>query len=521
VKHPLLIHPPPFAVPDPTGWGTVSDVVPMGLLSVAEACRTAGFDPLIVQLLDAARVIASVEGNRAWDDNRWRALVHRILTEHRPRAVGVQCHWSYQWAGALAVAEWTKAFDPSIHVTMGGVHAGAMARAILETVPVVDSIVIGEGEGSYSDLLRALDAGEGSAPPEGVLWRGSDGAIEGQEIGRAVRASDVPVLTLDPALLWPENRGRYVGLPFMRGRCPKPCTFCALNSKRLYPAKQESLDHLLDTQLPVFLERSVPLYLPEHFSGHKPLEALAAALTRHGRAGQVLVDVHPGMITPRVVTALASIAARADRLRLWLGVESGSEAVRRRAGRPYGDAEVLGAFDALAAAGLAQLQSSILIGLPGETEADIGLSDRLVATLNERGILANVLPVVAFPETALYRDATSLGLTLHMKEAPSFEKLSRGWHAPIERESISFESESLDVRARIEATLKLRLRQRVRMGYRVTPELFRTMEHLPGDRAPGECEALSERYEPLLRGPRFGGPVVPTRFWAPPAGARA
>jgi radical SAM superfamily enzyme YgiQ (UPF0313 family) len=325
----------------------------------------------------------------------------------------------------------------------------------------------------------------------------------------------VPILSFDPELLWPPGRGRLVGLPFVRGRCPQPCTYCSLNSERLYPTLQASLQDQLEAQLPLFLSHRVPLYLPEHFTGPKPLEALAAALeAAGGRASVVLVDVHPRMIRARAVDALARIAARADRLRVWLGVESGAEAVRARAGRPLADGDVLGAFDRLAAAGIEGLQASMMVGLPGERVEDVMASDALIARLNARGILANVLPVVAFPETALYRDPGAFGVRLRMRTPLDFERLSRGWHLPIEEGAISMESDALSAGERVEATLKLRLRQRERLGYRTTPELFRTMEHLPGLRVPGDCETMLARYAPLLASPRFGGAVTPTRIWS-------
>ena len=153
-----------------------------------------------------------------------------------------------------------------------------------------------------------------------------------------------------------------------------------------------------------------------------------------------------------------------------------------------------------------------LLGDPLFQDAELG-----PAELNERGVLSNVLPVVAFPETRLFREAGALGLTLHMRTPHEFEALSRGWHAPIARDAISVSSLDLDRDERVEAVLKLRLRQRERLGYRTTPELFRTMEHLPGLRVPGETELMVERYEPVLAGPRFGGPVRPSRIWTPEA----
>lgn len=491
-------------------------MVPMGLLYLAEACRLAGFAPQVVQLHDAAALIQGMEGGRRFTDERWRLVVERLLEETTPRAVGIQCHWSYQAAGAHAVARWVKTCAPEVHVTLGGVHAGALAEATLEQVPEVDAVVVGDGDGAYPALLRALEAG-GALDVPGVVVRRADGTITGGGRQAApLPADDVPLLSFDTDLLWPPGRGRLVGLPFMRGRCPQPCTYCSLNSERLYPGLQRSLEAQLEAQLPVLIARQVPLYLPEHFAGPKPLEALARALeASEAPASVVLVDVHPKMIKGRAVEALARIRARCERLRLWLGVESGSERVRARAGRVISTADILGAFASLAEAGIPELQAAMMVGLPGETNADVMESDALIEQLNARGVLANVLPVVAFPETAIFRDPDAFGVTLRMRTPRDFERLSHGWHAPIDAPAISLASDALDVEARICATLKLRLRQRERLGYRTTPELFRTMEHLPGLRVPGETETMIERYAPYLESDRFGPRVRPSRVWRP------
>jgi radical SAM superfamily enzyme YgiQ (UPF0313 family) len=499
----------------PTDYVAVADVVPMGLLYLAEACRARGYDPLVVQLQDAAAVISSMEGGSRFTPDRWKDLLSRLLDEMAPTAVGIQCHWSYHSAGAFAVARWVKELRPQVHVTLGGVHAGAMAREILHAVDAVDAVVVGDGDQVYPDLLDALARSE-SPPDGGLVHRRSDGTVPSASVTARPPAADaVSVLSFDPTLLWPEGRGRYIGLPFMRGRCPKPCTFCSLNSELLYPVLEKSLVRQLEEQLPAMVSRRIPLYLPEHFAGPKPLEALARALEETGTASMVLVDAHPGTITDRAVTALSRIAARADRLRIWLGVEAGSERVRRAAGRDYDDATLLAAFDRLQGAGITGLQSSIMVGLPGETESDVMASDAMIGRLNEKGILANVLPVIAFPETTIFRDPAGSGVSLRMKTPEDFERLSVGWHAPIAPDYVSFESAALDARARVEATLKLRLRQRNRLGFRTTPELFRTMEHLPGLRVAGEAEAMVARYAPVLGGSRFGGPVTPDRYWSP------
>jgi radical SAM superfamily enzyme YgiQ (UPF0313 family) len=501
-------------MPNPAEWQSVSDLVPIGLLYLAEACRARGHEPLVVQLHDAAAALSRIESGSRWGEERWKELIGRLLGEWRPSAVGVQLHWSYQNAGAAAVARIVKEIDPGIHVTLGGVHASALSRAILDAIPAVDSVVVGDGDTAYPQLLDALKRGADGAVP-GVLRRCADGSVAGDGGAASPAPADVPVLTFDSDLVWPPGRGRYVGLPFMRGRCPKPCTFCSLNSQLLYPELQRSLERQLEEQVPIMVARGIPMYLPENYAGPKPLEALTRVLEGAGRASAIFVDIHPAMVNARVAAALGRLETLTPRLRVWLGVESGSHAVRERAGRRITRDGILEAFDRLAGAGVARLQSSVMVGLPGETEAEVAESDALIGELNARGILANVLPCVAFPETDIFRRPDHYGIRLAMREVADFDRLSLGWFAPISGDAISFATEGMDASARVEATLKLRLRQRTRLGYRVTPELFRAMEHLPGLRVPGEGEAMTEHYARLLESPRFGGPVRPERFWTP------
>ncbi len=453
----------------------MSDLVPTGLLYLAEACRRHGMSPLVVLLPEAARVIAEAEGGQ-WDDQRWRALMARLFDATRPQAVGIQCHWSYQTAGALAVARWVKSLDPGVHVTLGGVHAGATAGGLLAHSRDVDSVVIGEGDEAYPLFLRSLQGRRTTSPP---------------------------------------GRSRIVGFPFVRGRCPRPCTFCWLNSSVLYPRGQSVLTQQLGSQLPLLLERRIPIYLPENDAGPVALGALADALERAGKARQVFADLNPGSVDTRVVAAVRRLRENAERTRVWLGVEAGSERVRRLGGRRYADSEILCGVDRLREVPGVPVQASVMVGLPGETDANLDATDRLVGALNRRGILANVLPCVAFPGTRLFKSSRAFRISLTMRTTADFERLSKGWFAPIASDTMSFRSGELDADARVEATLKLRLRQRVRMGYRVTPELFRMMEHLPGLRVPGETERMTEQFSRYLEGPRFGGPVRRTRFWSP------
>ncbi len=125
---------------------------------------------------------------------------------------------------------------PDAWIILGGEGVSGLADLLLDTCPV-DAIVLGQGEGPWSEILSARDAGEGLPALPNIATRGRT------EIAvRNVRApnpfSDLAALpfpdwtgfTLDA--YWSEGRSHMAGgqtryLPIAASRgCPFKCKFC-------------------------------------------------------------------------------------------------------------------------------------------------------------------------------------------------------------------------------------------------------------------------------------------------------
>lgn len=59
-----------------------------------------------------------------------------------------------------------KRLNPNIHITFGGPQATMCPKETLEQYPQIDTVVIGEGEVTYLELINRLELGQ---PLEGVL----------------------------------------------------------------------------------------------------------------------------------------------------------------------------------------------------------------------------------------------------------------------------------------------------------------------------------------------------------------
>lgn len=466
----LLLHPPPYLHEGRDPFGRISYIVPVGLHAVATHLDSRGFRVTLARL-----GVLAAQHPQPMTSASWDTLLGSLLARRQAPLVAIQCHWSQYAEGARDVAERVRRLAPATRVVLGGVHAAALAEDLLREVPAVDAVIVGEGELPLEKLVRDW---EGAAAVPGVWRRGPSGEIVAPpSSSELLPPAEVPLLEFDGRLLDPPEHPVHVGVPIVRGACPKPCSYCELNRRDLFPRKQTVLRDRLGAQLRLAARASVPVYLPENFIGARPLaeliEDLAASI--EGQSAPIYVDTHPDMLDDAVIDALGALAARAP-VRLWLGLESGSAAVRERAGRRYDAARVFHIRDRLLERGV-RPQASFLVGLPGEGAAELAETGAWIERWNDAGLYADVFPALAFPGTSLHRDAAALGLTRSLEGARGLEILSRAWFAPIAPAAVTHENGRLSREDVVVAVLRFRLTQRKRLRLPLTSEALTLMGH--------------------------------------------
>ncbi|MBK8230304.1 MAG: B12-binding domain-containing radical SAM protein [Candidatus Eisenbacteria bacterium] len=486
---PLLIHPPPYLYEGSDPFGHIGNIVPIGLLAIAEYLEGRGWEPLLLRLPVVAAIRARARGGVLTSAD-WDAVLRLALERYPARVIAIQCHWTQYAAGAVEVAERIRRLDPARFLVLGGVHAASLAHALLRECPAIDAVIVGEGETPLDRLLEAHAAAclpESSecrparlGPIPGVVLRapGANSAYEILEAGETdwLPREELAPLRFDRSLLEPPLGAQFVGVPIVRGFCPKPCTYCELNNRTLFGRKQTVLDETLDQQLALAGAAGVPLYLPENFIGARPLARLIARLGAAEVKAPIYVDCHPDMLSEAAVDALGALAATGAKLRIWVGLESGSARVRQRAGRVYDAERVFAATDRMLALGLRPV-GSFLVGLPDEGPEELRETHDWIERWNARGLIADVFPALAFPGTALHREPDRFGLTLTMQGARDYERLSLGWFAPLSTRPLTHRNGRLDLDQVVRQLLALRLEQRTRLGLPIGQEALSFMGH--------------------------------------------
>jgi len=196
--------------------------VPLSLLSTGAKLDAEGYKVVIIDQRT---------------DKEWKKRLTGELGQN-PICVGVTSMTGSQILGALEATETVKTHNPRIPLIWGGVHASIFPRETLKH-PQIDLVVKHEGEETFFQLVKRLEAGESMAGLAGVCYK---------ENGEYRENPDRPFIDLDqhpePAyhLINIEdylhsyfNDKQVLELESSRG-CPFSCGFCynALYNKRLW-----------------------------------------------------------------------------------------------------------------------------------------------------------------------------------------------------------------------------------------------------------------------------------------------
>jgi radical SAM superfamily enzyme YgiQ (UPF0313 family) len=94
----------------------------------------------------------------------YEEILFPALASHGPKVIGLSMEFACQSVQALVLGHLLKEQFPEIHVTMGGAYLSQWVmlmgeRQLVELFSCTDSVVCGEGESAFSQLLERIEAG--------------------------------------------------------------------------------------------------------------------------------------------------------------------------------------------------------------------------------------------------------------------------------------------------------------------------------------------------------------------------
>lgn len=335
-----------------------------------------------------------------------------------PDVVGITSY-TISLIDVVKAAETVRSVLPDAHLCLGGHHPTAFpVESTL--LPWFDSVIVGEGEYAFSELLQRLENGQDYQDITGVYTRDS---IR-RHINPKTRDSrfheflHVPAAYVDDINLIPPpdrshikhiNYKSIVGLKnklvtilTSRG-CPCKCTFCNVPYKKYRPRNLELVVDEIETCLAMG-------YSEFHFYDDlfnitaKRVEEFCEVLER--RNLHIVWDFR-GRVNGITYAALARAKAVGLRL-ISFGVETGTDEGLARLNKGATIAQVEQAFRWCRELGIKSL-ADYMIGVPTEKcEDDVRRNIDYLIRLNPDYAQIGILNI--YPNTELYTEAVVLGL---------------------------------------------------------------------------------------------------------------
>ncbi|MBF0353660.1 MAG: B12-binding domain-containing radical SAM protein [Alphaproteobacteria bacterium] len=346
------------------------------------------------------------------------AALERRLEEIRPDLVGITS-FTISLVDVCKAAQAARRVSPQAHICLGGHHPIAFPLSAAK-LPQFDSIVVGEGEVAFTQLINALDRGEDYTNVQGLYTNASIDKFKSEPFHDnrfLARVCVPPAYIEDVDALEPLNREHIRHLKYRnilgvtddlatilssRG-CPYRCTFCDVPYKRYRPRSVELvLDEVETCQSQGYKEFR---FYDDLFNINeaKILEFCDAI----ERRGLKFVWDFRGRVNGVTYESLRRAKAAGLRL-ISFGVETGSDEGLRLLKKATTTEKVGNAFKWCRELGILTV-ADFIIGLPFEkTATDVKRNIDFLIRLDPDYAQISILTL--YPNTELYDQAVEQGM---------------------------------------------------------------------------------------------------------------
>lgn len=386
---------------------------PLGLLMLCGAARqNLGFTPSIFD------INAKINSNEIQNNAEFYLSAAISICKDKPDVVGFMSECD-SYHHVLQICNAIREISPATYIMLGGPHATAVARFTMEGWPCIDAIVLGEGEVSFCELIKAISNHENRVV-DGTIMR-IDGVItEGRQGTLVESLDDLPFPAYD---LYTPQEGEELFLEVGRG-CPFQCTFCSTSPfwMRMHRVKspQRIVDEIRMLKNRFNVKRvhfTHDLFTTNRIWVEDVCNAILDAELSVMWTCSSRVDT--------VDESLISLMARAGCNAIFFGIESGSEEILDRIKKKISLKKTYEAIELCHRYGISP-NAGLIVGFPFETEKTF--SDTMEAYLNLMKAGTKPLHIFSycpFAQSSLYNELSNLEFSGNFLDIPLPESVRK------------------------------------------------------------------------------------------------
>ena len=350
-------------------------VPPMGIYYVGAMLKAHGF---AVEILNWHAI------------SRGAQVIEQTLEKLNPDIIGFSILHANRWGG-IDIARTAKAMNPKVKIVFGGIGATFLWRLLMTHFTEIDFIVLGEGEFTFLELVKAIEKDNLHGFPniKGLVFR------RGAELEQTAPAPRIQDLDLLPM---PARYFTFTHVAFTRG-CPGNCTFCGSPLFWGRRVRSHSPGYFVD-QLELLSQKGIKQFYFSDDTFTFQSESVIAICREIIKRKLDITWVAISRVNYISEERLAWMR-KAGCTQISFGVESGSEEIRRRLNKKISTGQVKKAFSLTRKYGILP-RAYFIYGSPGETDETIQATLDLIHAIKPLGAIFYILDL--FPGTRLYKD---------------------------------------------------------------------------------------------------------------------
>lgn len=330
----------------------------------------------------------------------------------RPELIGISVN-IITYKGAVKCANHLKSLYPDTPIVFGGPYSSSLAGNILEKVPAVDAVVIGEGESTLTEIAGAIGKADIFSNIDGVAYKHQGQIIRNGPRPLIKNLDDIPFpayhLLPDLRIYKARTRGWPLGYLITSRGCPVQCTFCNRSifgtSWRPHSVSRvvEEISYLVNR----YKVRQIDI-LDDNFTfdtrrAEEILDRLAAAPFK------IYLNLQNGVKIDRMSDNLLVKMKRAGVFKIGFGIETAAQDIQKKVKKPIDLKKAAALIKTARSLGIVTI-GFFMIGLPGDNART--MQETIAFLLKANPHFANISICTPFPGTELFEEIKKEGFFL-------------------------------------------------------------------------------------------------------------
>jgi anaerobic magnesium-protoporphyrin IX monomethyl ester cyclase len=304
----------------------------------------------------------------------------------------------------LRLAALVKRLNPEAKIILGGAHPSIMFGQMLEN-PAVDVVVIGEGDLTLLDLVRAIESGDDIQAVRGIAFKWDGRVVKTASRTRIRDLDSLPMPDFyhleEPSRAGPVRTGISIG----RG-CPYNCQFCASASVWGNTYSSKSARRVAD-EIEFVLGKSGDgvIFVGDDMVGVTKADTMqfCEEIMSRGLRFKWYANARVDAVSERLLATMK----RAGCVMICYGVESGSPEILKTINKRITVDQVKHAFRLTHKLGI-ECQATVMVGNPGDNRETIEQTRALLDSIRPNHLWVSYATL--YPGTGLYDVAKQQGL---------------------------------------------------------------------------------------------------------------